>query len=249
MKKILVGVFLVIVTASLILFFRAQSSPKSQEKRQEKKEEVESETKFSTPKKSAHYESNTPEHAAILAAVPLNVVVNFNFDLAKPSSISIKKDDRDYSVGETIIDENSLSMRRDMDPQAPDGIYTVEYKACWADGSCHDGSFEFAIDQKKLGEYEDMRGNKEVTVSLKNISFNPKNLLITKGARIVWTNNDDVEHTVNTDAHPAHTYYLSQNSRTLKKGDTYSVTFDKAGIYPYHCTPHAGSMTGSIVVE
>ena len=47
------------------------------------------ETEVGTPKKSAHYESNAPEHALTLAGAPVNVVINFNFDLAKPSEIKI----------------------------------------------------------------------------------------------------------------------------------------------------------------
>lgn len=204
---------------------------------------------FQNPKKSAHYESNTPAHSATLAGVPANVVIDFNFDLANGSSISITNNEKEYGVGETIIDSNPLAMRQNMDPSAPDGLYTVSYKACWADGSCHDGIFQFAIDRSKAADFVDMRNKKEVTVSLRNTSFNPQNLRVSAGTKVAWVNEDNVVHTVNTDSHPAHTYYLNQNSRDLNKRDTYSVTFEKAGIYPYHCTPHASFMTGSILVE
>lgn len=201
------------------------------------------------PKKSAHYESNTPAHGAVLAGVPINIIIDFNFDVAKGSSISITNNGKEYGTSEAIIDSNPLAMRRNVDPSAPDGVYTVSYKACWADGSCHDGNFQFAIDRSKATGFIDMRNKKEVTVSLKNTSFNPKNLRVSVGTKVTWVNEDDVVHTVNTDSHPAHTYYSAQNSRTLKKGDTYSVIFTEAGIYPYHCTPHASSMKGSILVE
>ena len=59
---------------------------------------------FSTSKKSLHYESNIPEHEAILPVPPINVVINFNFDLAKPSEIKILMGDSDYGVGEIEID-------------------------------------------------------------------------------------------------------------------------------------------------
>lgn len=204
---------------------------------------------FTAPKKSAHYESNTPEHGSTLAGVPVNVVINFNFDLAKGSEINIEMKGKDFSTGETIIDEGKLAMRKKMDPTSPDGLYTVNYKACWADGSCHEGSFQFVVDKKLISEFVDMTGKKEVAVDLKDIAFNPKSVKISKGTKITWVNQDSVEHTVNTDSHPAHTYYPAQNSRTLKKGDTYSVTFTEAGIYLYHCTPHAASMKGKILVD
>lgn len=210
--------------------------------------------KFQDPKKSAHYESNTPAHAYVLAGVPVNVVIDFNFDLAKGSSISLSNSGKEYGLGETVIDANQLAMRRNVDSSAPDGVYTVSYKACWADGSCHDGNFQFAIDRAKAAGFVDMRNQKEVTVSLKNTSFNPQNLKVSAGTKVTWVNEDDVVHTVNTGADNtgsdhAHTYFKSQNSRNLDKADTFSVTFEKVGIYPYHCTPHASFMTGSILVE
>src|SRR3989344_2367751 len=55
---------------------------------------------FQSPRKSAHYESNTPAHGAVLAAPPVNVVIDFNFDLAKPSTISITKDVMEYGQGD-----------------------------------------------------------------------------------------------------------------------------------------------------
>lgn len=204
---------------------------------------------FQNPKKSAHFESNTPTHASTLAGVPVNVVVDFNFDVAKGSSISVTNNGKEYGVGETVIDANPLAMRRNIDPNAPNGLYTVSYKACWVDGSCHDGSFQFAVDRSKAAGFVDMRNKKEVTVSLKNTAFNPQSLKISAGTKVTWVNEDDVIHTVNTDSHPAHTYFTNQNSRNLNKDDTYPVTFDKLGIYPYHCTPHANFMTGSILVE
>lgn len=204
---------------------------------------------FSNPKKSAHYESNTPSHGAILASVPVNIVIDFNFDLAKPSEIKILNNGKDFGVGETTIDSNKLSMRRKMDPNSFDGLYTVDYKACWPDGSCHDGSFQFAIDKSQTTNFNDQTNKKEVTIKLSQISFSPQNVKVSKGAKVIWINDEDVEHYVNTDSHPAHTYYPSQNSKLLKKGEQFSLIFDQSGIYPYHCSAHASSMTGSLLVE
>lgn len=204
---------------------------------------------FSTSKKSAHYESSTPEHGAILAGVPINAVINFNFDLAKGSEIKIDMSGKDYSVGEAIIDTNKLAIRRKMDQSSPHGIYTANYKACWADGSCHDGMFQFKIDRSTVSEFNDMTGKKEIMIDVKNFAFSPAKVKVSKGTRVTWANQDNVVHTVNTDSHPAHTYYLSQNSKDLNKGNSYAVTFNDPGIYLYHCTPHADSMHGQVLVE
>jgi len=209
----------------------------------------EDESGFSTPKKAAHWESNTPEHGTILAGVPINVAVDFNFDLAKGSTIQISGNGTDYSEGQSTIDPNKLVLRRAVKATAPDGIYDVSYKACWADDSCHDGEFQFKIDSSKLSTFIDMRSKKEVVIELTDLAFNPKQIRVSKGTKITWRNDDSVEHTINTDSHPAHTYFLEQNSRSLKSGDTYSVAFNQVGVYPYHCTPHAGTMTGTILVD
>ena len=207
------------------------------------------ESEFGTPKKSAHYETNTPNHGSTLAGVPINVVIDFNFDLAEPSEISIEMNGKDWGVGETVIDENKLSMRRDMDPASPDGIYTVSYNACWPDRTCHDGYFQFAIDRSLSSDSEDMTDQKTVTIRMSDIMFDPKDIKISPGTKVTWINDDEEEHFVNTDSHPAHTYFLEQNSRALGIGDSYSLTFDTAGIYPYHCSAHESLMKGSILVE
>ncbi len=204
---------------------------------------------FTNPKKSAHYESITPVHAAILAAPPVNVVIDFNFDLVQGSSISITTNNQEYGLGETTIDTNKLSLRRAVSPSAPDGVYTVTYKACWPDGSCHDGSFEFAIDRSQSATYQDLTNQKTVNINLRQIAFQPAKIKVKSGTTVTWTNADTVDHYINTDSHPAHTYYPTQNSHVLTPGATYSLTFTTPGEYPYHCSAHAASMTGSILVE
>lgn len=204
---------------------------------------------FQTPKKSAHFESSTPAHGTTLPAPPINVVIDFNFDLASNSTIAVTKDGKDYGVGPTTIDANKLAMRRTIDPSAPDGLYTVTYKACWPDKSCHDGHFQFAIERAKNSAALDLRGQSSVEIRLKDVAFLPHTIRIRKGTSVRWVDDDDVEHYVNTDAHPSHTYYPAQNSRALKRGDTYVVTFTVPGAYPYHCSAHADVMRGLILVE
>ncbi len=204
---------------------------------------------FGTSKKSAHWESNTPAHGSTFAGVPINVVIDFNFDLAVPSNISITKEGKEYGVGKTTIDTNKLSMRTMIDPDIPDGTYTVVYSACWPDKSCHDGNYQFVIDRRLADGYMDFRGKKDVTIDLKEIEFFPKKVRISKFTRVTWKNTDSVEHYINSDAHPSHTFFPEQNSKALKNGDAYAVVFSNPGEYPYHCSAHAQTMTGSVLVE
>jgi plastocyanin len=180
--------------------------------------------------------------------VPINVVLDFNFDLGPGSDISITSNGQEYATGQTIIDNNKLAMRRSLDSDAPDGLYKVAYKACWPDGSCHDGYFEFAIDRSKAEAYDDLRDQNEVIITMAGIAFVPQKIRVKSGVKVTWVNEDGVTHYVNTDSHPAHTYYPEMNSRALSKGDTYTVTLDTSGIYPYHCSAHT-NMQGSIIVE
>lgn len=204
---------------------------------------------FGEQKKSAHFETSTPEHGSTLADLPVNIVIDFNFDLSPKSTMSVIKEGKEYATGTTSIDQNNLSMRRQMSVNSSDGLYNVNYNACWPDGSCHDGSFQFAIDRIKAESYDDMRNKREVMVRMSELMFKPKDVRISSGTKVTWINDDNVSHYVNTDSHPAHTYYLAQNSKALMKGDSYTVAFDLPGIYPYHCSAHADSMMGMILVE
>jgi plastocyanin len=248
----MIAVLVIAVTGIIIWRWKSQETPylhAGPEVQSSNTPQSSSNAQFSTPKKSAHYETNTPAHGTTLAGVPINIVIDFNFDLAKPSEIKILKDGQDFGVGETVIDNNKLSMRRTMNPGSPDGKYQVMYNACWPDTSCHDGSFEFAIDRELAKDFGDRTKSNEVTINLSNSQFEPKNLKIKKGTKVTWINDDSVEHYINTDSHPAHTYFLSQNSRALQGGGTYSITFDTPGIYPYHCSAHEATMKGNILVE
>src|SRR5687767_13578588 len=116
MNKYLLLLGVLIIAAIVFLIWQTQLSSKTPTTQviptttQQQTQETEStqSVQFNIPKKSAHYETNTPNHGATLAGVPFNIVIDFNFDLAKPSEIKILKDGRDYGVGETIIDNNKL---------------------------------------------------------------------------------------------------------------------------------------------
>ena len=125
-----------------------ESMPEDEDEADELPDEPAPDFVFETPVKSPHYVDNVPAHASILPAVPINVIVNFDFDIISPSEIVVTGPDNEvYSHGDILIDDNKLGMRVMMAADAPDGLYSVGYKAYWPDGSYHDGSFQFAIDK------------------------------------------------------------------------------------------------------
>ena len=95
-------------------------------------------------------------------------------------------------------------------------------------------------------------------------AFDPEALTVAPGTKVTWTNDDEEAHTVTAygDEIPEGEYFSSgdlpdeQAAREsvsdglLEPGETFSVTFDKAGTYAYFCIPHEDhGMTGEIVVE
>jgi methionine-rich copper-binding protein CopC len=100
---------------------------------------------FGTPMESPHWMNNTPAHGSTLSSVPANVFLDFDFDLGPGGNITMMMGGRDYGLGETMISADNRMMWRQMDPSAPDGTYNVTYSACWPDGTCDDGFFEFAV--------------------------------------------------------------------------------------------------------
>lgn len=203
----------------------------------------------------AHVTSTTPSQAAVMAAVPLNVVVDLDLDLTEGSTVSITKLGREYGVGATTLDENKLALRRQVDPNAPSGSYDVNYRICTTDGTCGDGFFQFGIERQPPQGIppedlpEDTRGQPAVTIRLSQIAFQPQVVIISRGTEVTWINDDEVEHYVNTDSHPSHTYYSPQNSELLRKGDSFRHTFTQPGVYPYHCSAHASVMTATVIVD
>ena len=94
----------------------------------------------------------------------------------------------------------------------------------------------------KEGEYFDLRGKKEVLISMQRNTFNPQVIVIDKGTKVFWKNEDTAFHYVAIE-NPART------SKALAKGESYSYVFDTAGSYPYHCGVHEAIMKGLIVVK
>ena len=82
----------------------------------------------------------------------------------------------------------------------------------------------------------------EHSVNITDSAFDPSVLNITVGDNVTWTNQGSMTHTVTSDGGEF------TNSSDLANGDTYTVTFDTAGTYTYHCNYHNSSMTATINV-
>jgi plastocyanin len=76
--------------------------------------------------------------------------------------------------------------------------------------------------------------------TIKGFSFQPDVLKVKVGAKVTWTNDDTVAHTVTADTN-------SFASGNLQPAGSFSFTFTRPGTYAYHCSIHP-SMHGSVVV-
>lgn len=236
MNKLIVGVIIFIVIVGGGFFYLQQN-------------------KKSTPGgeqqiKSAHFVDSTPLHDDTYATQPINTTVNFNFDLQEGSKISVtSRDGIEWTEDQVLIEDNETALKKKLKKGMPDGRYTVKYTACWPDGSCHDGQFSFKIDSSKKSEYQDMTSKKEVTIDMKDIRFVQSKVIVSPGTKVTWVNKDSVEHFINTETHPEHTYFPPQNSKALKNNESFPTTFETSGQYNYHCSAHADVMAASIIVS
>ena len=71
-------------------------------------------------------------------------------------------------------------------------------------------------------------------------SFSPNPVEVKVGETVTWINDDSGRHTVTSKDGVF-------NSELMGRGQSFSYTFDKAGEYPYSCSPHP-NMVGTVVV-
>ncbi|MBA3758839.1 copper resistance protein CopC [Candidatus Saccharibacteria bacterium] len=199
--------------------------------------------------KSPHFVDSTPLHGETYAAQPVNVTINFNFDIADNSEIKVNGGGREWTAAPTKVEDAQTALKADLKPGMPDGEYIVEYRACWPDKSCHDGQFSFRIDSSDRTGYRDLRGKKEVTIRMASIAFSDPKILVSTGTEVTWVNDDEAGHFVNTETHPEHTYFPGQNSREIPKGGEFKTTFNTLGQYSYHCSAHYPGMVASLIVS
>ena len=81
----------------------------------------------------------------------------------------------------------------------------------------------------------------KVTVSIENYAFQPDPVTITVGTTVVWTNRDEVTHSVVSSE-------KLFSSPELESNKSYEFTFRKAGTFPYFCALHPG-MKGKVIVK
>jgi plastocyanin len=85
-------------------------------------------------------------------------------------------------------------------------------------------------------------GGAVAAASIDNFTFSPATLTVPRGAKVTWTNHDDIPHTVTSAATPR-----LFHSGPLDTGDSFGFTFDAPGEYKYFCALHP-HMQGTVLV-
>ena len=198
-----------------------------------------------------HFVDSYPNHGDVLAQAPEKLVLNFNFNLHPDSAISVTRDGEEVSLGPIVISDSKLSMQEPIEGRPPDGVYEVEYSACWPDQSCHEGITGFVVDSATVGEYDDLRGHPEVTILMtEGDRFDANKVMVSPGTKIVWVNETAVDHFLNSDPHPSHNVLGELNSTNISSGESFSYTFQEPGAWGYHCSAHFNlGMTAQILVK
>jgi plastocyanin len=81
------------------------------------------------------------------------------------------------------------------------------------------------------------------SVSIENFNFVAADLTVKAGTTVVWTNHDDVEHTVT-----ASDGSNSFSSPAIPTDGQFSYTFNTPGTYSYFCAIHP-FMTAKVIVQ
>ncbi len=88
----------------------------------------------------------------------------------------------------------------------------------------------------------------EATITVTSSGFDPQNLTIKSGTKVVWINKSGAMTTVNSAQHPTHLVYPALNLNEFADGSSVSLVFEKPGEYKYH--DHLNpTRFGSIMVE
>lgn len=81
-------------------------------------------------------------------------------------------------------------------------------------------------------------------VSIVDALYIPDQLAVSVGDTVVWTNNDNTEHSVTSAADDG----ASFDSGVIPPEVSFSLKFEAGGAFDYYCTQHGRAMTGVIVV-
>ncbi|HZB06541.1 MAG TPA: plastocyanin/azurin family copper-binding protein [Thermoleophilaceae bacterium] len=120
--------------------------------------------------------------------------------------------------------------------------------ACGGDDEESDGGGGGASTTEQPSETGGDGGGGGAEVAMQNIQFDPKDVSVSAGETITFTNSEAVPHDVHKTSGPGEDF-ASGPSGGMQEGDTFELTLDQPGEYEYVCDVHAPGMSGTITVK
>lgn len=77
---------------------------------------------------------------------------------------------------------------------------------------------------------------RDTTIAIKTFQFRPGNLVVPAGTRVVWTNFDEIEHTITAGVPDSAGGGFNGSAKI--PGATFTFTFTRPGTYSYFCERH-----------
>ncbi len=109
--------------------------------------------------------------------------------------------------------------------------------------ACASGaSTESASEPAREASSKTTVGKAKTVLLPKSYQYSPESVEVAEGGAVTWINKDDFPHTVQL-------LDKSEPDKKLGVGDSTSITFDKAGTFPYNCSLHPTQMNGEVVVR
>jgi plastocyanin len=77
---------------------------------------------------------------------------------------------------------------------------------------------------------------RDAPVEVRTFQFREQRLEVPAGTRVVWSNQDEIEHTVTSGVPDSADGAFT--GRLADQGSTFSHRFERAGLYRYYCDRH-----------
>ncbi len=202
------------------------------------------------PIDAPHFVDSFPNHSQTLTQVPRRIGINFDIPLTAESSITLERDGETLALAPTEFDARKIYMSAKLKAASGDGLYLAKYRACFANAGCSEGQIGFRVDAAQVKNFVDLTPEKKVMIHLRDVKYQPNQIIISQGTTVTWVNDDPFEHFVNSDPHPSHNAFPDFNSLDIPPQETFTYTFDESGEYNFHCSAHVPqNMFGTILVR
>ena len=240
------GTTLIVPTVAPTMIAQAEPSP-THRPRQHSMNHIEG---LGEPIDAPHFVDSFPNHSQTLTQTPRRIGINFDIPLTAASSITVEHSGKNIALAPIEFDSRKIYISAKLIDVNGDGLYLVKYRACFANEGCSDGQIGFQVDAAQAKNFVDLTQEKNVTIHLRDVKYQPNQIIVSQGTTVTWMNDDPFEHFVNSDPHPSHNAFPDFNSLDIPPQKTFSYTFNEIGEYNFHCSAHVPqNMFGTILVR